>query len=149
MTITAHQLPLFNRQETVLAGLMPNLKAALNKACRDWCERKGFKREALLDQLNDRADAVGVSLSAGNGRLSLATLEKWLAPRDVSNVPGVMAVNVICLVTHDVRPLTVMLDLHGCTVMTLKDRQPRDYGAALLDERKARQRKKQLEADLG
>lgn len=143
-----HQLPLIDQRATGLAGLMPSLKAALNGACASWCERHNMKREALLDELNDLAEEAGVSLTAGNGRLSLATLEKWLAPRDGSNLPGVVAVNVICMVTSDTRPLAVLLGLHGCSIMTKNDRRLRDYGAALVDERKARRRKRQLEADL-
>lgn len=148
MPTATHQYPLIDQRETALAGLMPSLKAALNRACRTWCDHHGLKREALLDKLNDQAAAAGVSMTAGNGRLSLATLEKWLAPRDASHVPSVMAVNVLCLVTEDTTPLAVLLGLHGCAIMGPEDKRLRDYGAAIIEERKARKRKRQLEADL-
>lgn len=142
------QLPLFNHKAAALAALVPSLKAALNRTARAWCDSHGRTRDALVDELNAQAESAGVALTAGNGRLSLALLEKWLAPRDSSNIPGVVAVNVICLVTGDTDPLAVMLGLHGCTIMSPEDKRLRDYGAAILEERKARKRKRLLEADL-
>ncbi|MBU1002757.1 MAG: hypothetical protein KKE73_09560 [Proteobacteria bacterium] len=142
------QLPLFDQRETALAGLMPTVKAAMNRTVKNWCDRRGLKREGLLEQMNEMADRAGVSLTAGNGTTSMAVFEKWLAPRDTSNIPGVMAVNVFCLVTGDFTPLEAMLAIHGCAIMGREDKRLRDYGAALIAERKARKRKRILEAEI-
>lgn len=147
--MTEHQLPLIDAREAALAGLMPALKAALNRATRTWCDRQGLKREALLERMNELAENAGVSLTAGNGGTSMAVFEKWLAPRDTTNVPGVVALSVFCSATGDHSPLAVVLGVHGCALMGPDDKKLRDYGQALLLEREARQRKKRLEAELG
>jgi len=142
------QLPLIDAREATLAGLVPSLKASLNRAAKNWCDRRDLKREALLDRMNALAENAGVSLTAGNGSTSMAVFEKWLAPRDTTNLPGIVAVNVFCMVTGDNSPLAMMLGLHGCVIMGPEDKRLRDYGAAMDQVKKANQLKRRLEAEL-
>ncbi len=143
----ARRLSLFDDDPvTKLAGLLPALSAAMNRAAN---ESRSLSREQIVDRMNDMARRAGVSLNSNARTLSVAVLEKWLNPSETGHRPSLAAVHVFCLVLDDVRPLEVLLGLHGCGLMTREDRKLRDYGAAILAERDARKRKKQLEAKLG
>jgi hypothetical protein len=99
--------------------------------------------------MNQIAQTAGVSLSRGNAKsVTLATLEKWLNPANSEHQPSVLAVNVFCMAVKSSGPLDAMLRPHGCGVMTPQDKQLRDYAEAILAERKAKKRKKQLELEL-
>ena len=130
---------------TKLAGLLPALSAAMHRAANE----SRMSREQIVDKMNEMARRAGVCLNSNAKTLSVAVLEKWINPSETGHRPSLAAVRVFCLVLDDVRPLEVLLGLHGCGLMTREDRKLRDYGAAILAERDARKRKKQLEAKLG
>jgi hypothetical protein len=142
----ARRLSLFDDDPvTKLAGLLPALSAAMHCAANE----SRMSREQIVDKMNETAKRAGVGLNSNARTLSVAVLEKWLNPSETGHRPSLAAVHVFCLVLDDVRPLEVLLGLHDCGLMTREDRKLRDYGAAILAERDARKRKKQLEAKLG
>ena len=139
------QLSLFDDPSADLAMLLARIKSAMHQSAAS-C---GLSREEIVDRMNEIAKRAGVSLSRGNAKsVTLATLEKWLNPANADHVPSLLVVNVFCMVTKSTAPLLVMLDLHGCGVMTPEDKKLRDYAEAILAERDARKRKKQLELKL-
>ncbi len=139
------QLSLFNDPSAGLATLMAQVKSAMNASA----SRCGLSREQIVDKMNATAKSGGVSLCRGNARsVTLATLEKWLNPANSEHIPTLVAVNVFCLVVDNIAPLEAMLNLHGCGVMTPQDKKLRDYADAILEEREAKKRKKQLEMNL-
>ena len=128
-----------------LAMLMARLKSAMHQSAA----RCGLSREEIADRMTEIAQRAGASLSRGNAKsVTLATLEKWLNPSNTEHLPSILAVNVFCMVVKSAEPLAVMLRLHGCGVMTPNDKRLRDYAEAILAERDARKRKRQLEMDL-
>ena len=125
--------------------LMANVKSAMNRAA----SRCGLSRDEIADRMNQIAQDAGVSLSRGNAkRVTLATLEKWLNPANMEHQPSILALNVFCMAVKSAEPLAVMLRPHGCGVMTPQDKKLRDYAEAILAEREAKKRKKQLELKL-
>ncbi|AMK10891.1 hypothetical protein [Pseudodesulfovibrio indicus] len=140
------QLSLFDTDPSAeLAMLMASLKSAMNRAAA----RCGLSREEIADLMNEIAKSAGVSVSRGNARsVTLATLEKWLNPANTEHQPSVLAVNVFCMAVKSAEPLAVLLRPHGCGVMTPQDKKLRDYANAILEEREAKKRKKQLEMKL-
>jgi len=140
----AQRLSLFDDDPaTRLAGLMSAMKAAMNRAadeCRD------LSREQIAERMTSLAKRAGTPLNKNAKVLSLAVLEKWLNPADMQHKPSIEALSVFCQTVGDMRPLAVLLAVHGCGVMTPEDRRLRDYAAADLAEKDARKRKKQLEA---
>lgn len=92
---------------------------------------------------------AGVRLSAGNAKgVTAAMLEKWLNPVEREHPPTLLAVLTFCMVTNNAAPLRPLLAAMGLELMTPEDRAMRDYGKACVEERKARKRKKQLEAGI-
>jgi hypothetical protein len=139
------QYSLFNDDHGALAGLVPALRAAMNRAAG--ADAAG--RKLLVDRINEIARLAGLRLTTGNAQsISKDTLDKWLAPSDRDHTPSLIAVVVFCAATGDHAPLQVMLRALGLGVMTSEDRTHRDYGKACLAEREARRRKKMLEGGI-
>lgn len=135
------QLSLFS-DESALAGLMPAVRAAMNRAAGESAEG----RKLLVDKINAIAAGAGIRLTAGNARsISKDTLDKWLSPGDRDHTPSLLAIVVFCRATGDTTPLRIVLQAMGLDVMTDEDRRCRDYGRACLAEREARKRKRMLE----
>ncbi|GAB6124296.1 hypothetical protein [Humidesulfovibrio idahonensis] len=133
---------LFDDDNGRLSGLVPALRAAMNRAAGE--DEDG--RKLLVDRINAVARDAGIRLTAGNAKvISKDTLDKWLNPNDRDHTPGLLAVVAFCRATKDAAPLRVLLRSLGLDVMTDEDRKLRDYGKACLTEREARKRKKMLE----
>jgi len=133
---------LFDDDNGRLSGLVPALRAAMNRAAGE--DEDG--RKLLVDRINAVARDAGIRLTAGNAKvISKDTLDKWLNPNDRDHTPGLLAVAAFCRATKDAAPLRVLLRSLGLDVMTDEDRKLRDYGKACLTEREARKRKKMLE----
>ncbi|MGE9985312.1 hypothetical protein [Desulfovibrio sp. SGI.169] len=129
-----------------LSGVM----AAIRTAMRDAAgapESEG--RKMLADRLNETAQRAGIKLTGGNTlSISKATLDKWLAPSDTSHPPSILALLAFCRATGNVEPFRVAARSLGLDLMTEEDRKLRDYGAAVLEMKAARKRKRRLEEDL-
>jgi hypothetical protein len=139
------QLSLFDDPSAELAMLMVKIKSTMNQSA-SLC---GLSRDQIVDRMNEIASKAGISLSRGNAKsVKTATLEKWLNPANSEHLPSLVAVNVFCMAVKNIAPLSAMLGLHGCGVMTPEDKKLRDYAEAILAERDARKRKKQLELKL-
>lgn len=142
------QLSLFGSDEhdfSHLAGLMPSIRAAMNRAAAQ--DEEG--RKLLVDKINAIAASGGLRLTAGNcTTISKATLDKWLAPGDRGHTPSLLAVVVFCAATGNHEPMRVILSSLGLDVMGTEDRKLRDYGRACITEREARRRKRKLEDNL-
>ena len=124
-----------------LSGVMAAIKTAMRDAAG---APEGEGRKMLADRLNEIAQLTGGNTLS----LSKATLDKWLAPSDTSHTPSILALLTFCRATGNVEPFRVAARALGLDLMTEEDRKLRDYGAAVLDMKAARQRKRKLEEDL-
>ncbi|PKN07595.1 MAG: hypothetical protein CVU73_12685 [Deltaproteobacteria bacterium HGW-Deltaproteobacteria-8] len=139
------QHSLFKDDHGALAGLVPAMRAAMNRAAG--ADTAG--RALLVDRINDIARQAGLRLTTGNAQsISKDTLDKWLAPSDRDHTPSLLAVVVFCAATGDSAPLQMMLRALGLDVMTAEDRMLRDYGKACKTVREASRRKKMLEVSI-
>ena len=140
-----YQLPLID-DAAKLAGAMASIRTAMRAVAGD---SEGAGRKVLVDKLNDLALRAGVKLTGGNTlSISKATLDKWLAPSDISHPPSLVALLAFCLATNNVEPFRAAARTLGLDVMTEEDRRLRDYGKAIIDMKAARQRKRRLEESL-
>ena len=136
------QVSLFDDDHGRLSGLLPAMRAAMNRAAGE--DEDG--RKLLVDRINAVARDAGIRLTAGNAKvISKDTLDKWLNPNDRDHTPSILAVAVFCRATKEAAPLRALLRALGLDVMTEEDCKLRDYGRACLNERTARKRKKMLE----
>lgn len=119
------------------------IKFALNRAAAD----SNLSREELVFSSNQLAKESGVSLCAGNGCLSISTLNKWLDPSADGYLPGVIALTVLCLVLKNNSPLFPFLESLNLKVMTHEDQKYRDLGK-LETELKCLRKKKRLIEEL-
>lgn len=139
------QFTLFDDDFGALSGVMPAVRASMNRAAG--ADAEGRKR--LVDRVNAIAANSGVRLTQGNTKaISKDLFDKWISPSDRDHTPSLLAVVVFCKAVGDPAPLRVVLKALGLDLMTEEDRRQRDYGRACLEERAARKRKKHLEESI-
>ncbi|KAF1073587.1 hypothetical protein ACQ0P8_04205 [Halodesulfovibrio aestuarii] len=135
-----------DEQVAKLAGVMPQVRANMNSVMK---ERPNLSRDQLADELTEISRAAGILLSTRNAKcVSRAMLDKWLQPAAREHPPPILAVVAFCMATGDISPLLPILQAVGCEIMSEEDKKLRDYAQAVLSERDAKKRKKQLEAQL-
>lgn len=135
-----------DEQVAKLAGILPQMRANMNRVMK---EQPNLSRDQLADELTEISHAAGLQLSARNAKsVSRATLDKWLQPAAREHPPPILAVVAFCMATGDISPLQPILQAVGCEIMSEEDKKLRDYARAILSEREAKKRKKQLEAQL-
>lgn len=139
------QLSLFDNAYG-LAGALPAVKAVMRRILGPEGDenRKGF-----VDKLNAIASQAQVPLTGGNVKsMSLDMLNKILSPSDTSHPPSVLFVLVFCKAANDYEPFAVLANALGFELMGEEDKRLRDYGKAIVAEKAARKKKKQLEEQL-
>lgn len=135
-----------HQEVAALASLLPLVRAAMNLAAE---EHPSLSRDLIADRMTELSRQAGVKLTSGNAKgVKTATLDKWVAPSDLEHPPSLLALVAFCMATGDLRPMEPLLAALGCEVMTPEDRKLRDYGKAVLAERKAKKQKRKLEVDL-
>lgn len=135
-----------DEQVAKLAGVLPQVRANMNHVMK---ELPNLSRDQLADELTEISHAAGIQLSTRNAKgVSRATLDKWLQPAAREHPPPILAVVAFCMATGDISPLQPILQAVGCEIMSEEDKKLRDYARAVLSEREAKKRKKQLEAQL-
>ena len=139
------QLSLFDNLIS-LAGVLPSVKAEMRRILGP---EGGENRKTFVDKLNAIAARSQVPLTGGNVRvISKETLDKIISPSDVSHPPSILFVLAFCQAAGDYGPLRVILQAAGFDLMSREDKRFCDYGRAILEEKAARKRKRQLEEQL-
>jgi hypothetical protein len=135
-----------DEQVARLAGVMPQIRANMNRVMK---EQPNLSRDQLADELTEISRAAGIQLSTRNARsVTRAMVDKWLQPAAQEHPPPILAVVSFCMATGDISPLQPILQAVGCEIMSEEDKKLRDYATAVLSEREAKRRVKQLEAQL-
>jgi len=95
-------------------------------------------------------DRFGVRLMKGNGngRLTMATFEKWLNVDQGQYTPPLSALTVICEVGNTVEPLQIFARALGAQVIDEPKIKRLMWAEAYHDARKARNKMKKLEEEL-
>lgn len=86
------QPPLF---KDLVFNPLPGVKLAMNEAA----DRSGLSREQIVDAMNGLAQLGGI-----RGRVSKATLDKWLNPQAENYPPTLAGLQLFCLAVEDENP---------------------------------------------
>ena len=106
------------QRNLVIFGQLAALDAAVKDTLRRVCAESGLSREQIVDDANELAAAASIRLTGGNAReLTLATLDKWLAPTATDYLPPMRALVVLCIVSSSVEPLSVLSQVCGGRVI--------------------------------
>ena len=128
-----------------LAGVMPAVRAAMNRIAGEYPE--GRKR--LVDAIVDVAKREGVSLTSGGGKtITLDQLNKWLQPGERGHDPSPTAILCFCLAVNSFAPLLPVLGVAGLCVIPKEKLEVLAYGESCLRLKKEKQINKSLEAKL-
>lgn len=101
-----------------LAGLITNIKAALNKVAGD--DEAG--RALLLDKVIAVAQRERVAMTNGGGKtVKIDVFNKWLQPKDKEHDPTLVAILCVCLAAGDASPLKPILDVAGLVAIPKED----------------------------
>ena len=120
MSSTPVQTSTNNRDMQILAAekFMSDIKAAMRRAVK----ASGHSRDHIVDAINDiirHGDVKGVC--KGSEYLSLSTFEKWLADEERGQLPSLMGLHLLMLVTSR-DPLEKWVALYDCIVVDAKAR---------------------------
>ena len=153
MHFTPYQLPLMGDDSQTtraihVAGLVPFVKAAMQRALA--AVTPPLSREQLVDRMNAIAKQAGAKITPDKTRLlTLATLEKWLAPNDTEHVPSLVALEVFMLAVDSRAPLDVLVSLHGYRLISPEQVKILEYGQAKLAAKRAGRAMRRLEEEIG
>lgn len=139
------QLSLFDNLPG-LAGVLPSVKAEMRRILGP---EGGENRKTFPDKLNAISARWQVPLTGGNTKvIAKEVLDKIVSPSDTSHPPSTLFTLAFCLAANDCEPLRVIAKAAGFDLMSKEDKRLRDYGRAILEEKAARKKKKQLEEQL-
>lgn len=136
----ATQLSLFDRPSIRLASVGRAVKLALNRAASE----SNLSREEIVYQSVALADEAGISLCQG-GRLTIATLNKWLDVNAQGYMPGLLALTALCQILGDTRALRPILEALSLEAIGPEDQRYRDIGKTSVQMKALRKRMKELE----
>lgn len=130
-----------------MAGLMPSLKSCMQRSLA--AAVPPLSREQLVDRMNAIAKQYGLKITVGRGRvLTLAVLEKWLAPNDMEDMPPIAAFQVFMLALGNFEPLRMLAEFNGCKLVTEEELPYFEYGKAKFEARERSRQLKRLEDTL-
>lgn len=126
-----------------LAGLMPSIRAAMNRVAG----KEEECRKQLVETINAIAKRENAALTKSGGKtIEKTTLDKWLQSSDTGHAPSLEAIVIFCLATGDATPLKPVLKMLGLEVIASGDRRFLDYGKALAGMKSAREQLKKAES---
>lgn len=130
-----------------VGGLVPSLKACMQRALA--AAVPSLSRDQLVDRMNAIAKQHGLKITVGRSRvLTLAVLEKWLAPNDQDDVPPILAFEVFMLALGNFDPLQVLAEFNGCKLITEEEIPFYEYGKEKFEAKENAKRIKRLEDNL-
>ena len=130
---------------TGLAGLMPAIRAGMNRAASDY--EPG--RKQLVDDINEVAKREAVALTSGGGkRINIEQLDKWLQPGAAGHAPTFDAIMCFCRATSDFTPLEPLFTALGLVAIPASELRILEYGKECLRIKKSKARMRALESDL-
>ena len=128
-----------------LAGVMPEVRAAMGRVAREYPEG----RKSLPDAITEVAQRENVSLTSKGGKtVSLETVNKWCQQNATEHRPTLEAILCFCAATGDYSPLFPLLKPAGLAVIPAAKLDLLRYGEACAAEEKAREAKRKIKARL-
>ena len=107
-----------------LAGLMPSIRAAMNRVAG----KDEECRKQLVESINAVAKRESVPLTKGGGKaIEKPTLDKWLQPSEQGHAPSLEGIIIFCLATGDATPLKPIMMLLGLEVVAKEDLRYLEY----------------------
>ena len=136
-----------SRRALHVAGLMPSLKSCMQRSLA--AAVPSLSREQLVDRMNAIAKHNGIKITVGRSRvLTLAVLEKWLAPNDHDDFPPLAAIQVFMIALGNFDLLRLLAEFNGCTLISADEKPYYEYGKAKFEARERSRQLKRLEDDL-
>lgn len=118
---------------------VPELKRAMNVAAR----KCGLSREEIVERLNELAALEGLRTRGKDGKLTLAVLDKWLAPES-DQVIGLKWLPGYCKVVGSLSPVAALVKPLGSAVINGADRILLEAAKIQLQEKAARKKSRRL-----
>lgn len=117
------QLSLFE-DETIRQVMQAGaLVSSIKEAMREELAKSKYSRPQVVDRINSISAKIGKRLTQGNKKeITLDTLDKWLNPKEMEHVPGLLALQVFMLAVDTLAPLEAWLALFGCGILTPTDK---------------------------
>jgi hypothetical protein len=140
----SNQLELFN---DICFDVSHALKLAMKAAIRE----SKFSREQIVDRINSLAEIAGVRATGGRSRaVTIAVLEKWLAPDSVEYQIPIRFLPLLCRAVESNLPLIIFSTaFSGVKIISDEDSKILDWAQAALELTRAKRRAKKLFEKIG
>ncbi|WP_319543193.1 hypothetical protein [uncultured Pseudodesulfovibrio sp.] len=135
------------RRSLITVGKLAGIDTSVKAAMRTVCKNDHRSREEIVDSMNELTHAAGIRITGGNAKqLSLPTLEKWLSPTAMDQVPSVRALVVFCEVMGDVSPLSALAEPLEARIINRDEARILRLAEIEEEIKELKKRKKMLEA---
>ena len=121
------------------------LKAAMREALR----LSGISREKVVTDMNDLAAEAGLTTNGRGEKVTLAILEKWVAPSANGHRVPIHYLSIFCLVTRSFLPLEALAVAIGCHVVGNEDVKLLEWARVETTRRKLGRDARRLAQEVG
>ena len=108
-----------------------------------------MSREQVVDEMNRLAAAEGLTTNGRSQKVTLALLDKWLAPGTVQHVIPLKLLPIFCAVTGSVAPLQALAALLGARVISQEEAKLLEWARLEIERRKLSRRARKLAQEVG
>ncbi len=141
-----HEGVQLSMSDHLLADAGPAIKDAMFRAIKE-CP---LSRDQIVDAMNDLAARCGVTCNGSTQKVSLAILDKWVAPGSFKHNIPLRMLPIFCRVVGSNLPLETYAEAFvGAKVIAAEDHKVLEWGKAEIECRKARKRQRQISIELG
>ncbi|WP_456370846.1 hypothetical protein [Thermodesulfatator atlanticus] len=121
------------------------IKLAMKEALRN----TSLSREQVVDEMNRLAAAEGLTTNGRSQKVTLALLDKWLAPGATQHIIPLKLLPIFCTVTGSVAPLQALAAPLSAWVISAEEEKLLEWARLEVERRRLRKRARQLAQEVG
>lgn len=124
---------------------IPRLKSAMQQALKD----SPLSRNEVIDAINKIAAIEGLTTGGRAQRVTLAQLDKWVAPGTRQHLIPLKYLPLFCHVTGSLLPLQALVQPLGATVMGETEAKRLAWAEVEIERRQLAKKAKRLSEEVG
>ena len=137
------------RQQSLWDDLVHDPGSAVKMAMCDAAKRSGLSRDQIVDKMNELAASAGIRCAGMAQKVTLAILDKWLAPgADEYHIP-LRVLPLFCRVTSSNLPLYIYANFFlEAEIISKDDKKLLNWAKAQVRIKQLRKDSRQIEQEL-
>jgi len=118
-------------------------------AMKEALKTTSLSREQVVDEMNRLAAAEGLTTNGRSQKVTLALLDKWLAPGATQYLIPLKLLPIFCAVTGSVAPLQALAAPLSARMISAKEEKLLEWARLEVERRRLRKRARQLAQEVG